>query len=215
MSAPPGPFPGLDPALALDAVRFAVVDVETTGTRAEEHDRITEIAVVLVDGLTVGAGYSQLVDPGRPIPWFITQLTGIDDTMVRGQPTFERLAPAVAQQLTDRVFVAHNASFDWRFVAAGCARAAVPLAVPARLCTVRLARRVLPTLPRRSLDSLAAHFGIANEARHRASGDARATALALVEMLALARAEGVESWGHLEALLGGGGRRAASRRQPA
>lgn len=185
----------------LDALRFAVVDVETTGTRADGGDRITEIAVVLVDGLQLGAGYAQLIDPQRPIPPFVASLTGITDQMVRGQPTFGSVAQAVRTQLAGRVFVAHNVSFDWRFVRGECARAGVLLPETAQLCTVRMARRLLPFLPRRSLDQVAAHFGIANDARHRAFGDARATAIALVHLLQLAQRQGARSWLDLHELL--------------
>jgi DNA polymerase-3 subunit epsilon len=187
----------------LDAMPFAVVDVETTGTRADGTDRITEIAVVPVDGGVVGTPYTQLVDPERPIPWFITRLTGISDALVAGAPTFAVVAPLVRDRLAGRVFVAHNAAFDWRFVQAECARVgdgALP-AVRARLCTVRLARRFLPTLPRKSLDQVAAHFGVPIDGRHRAGGDALATARALVGLLWIAQDRGLETWGALRAAL--------------
>ncbi|MCU0649911.1 MAG: exonuclease domain-containing protein [Gemmatimonadaceae bacterium] len=187
----------LDPAAPLARLRFAVVDVETTGTRADGEDRVTEIAVVPVDGLVIGAGFSRLVNPGRGIPWFITQLTGIDDRMVADAPTFAALAQPIAEQLTGRIFVAHNVAFDWRFVSSEFARAGVQLGGDTRLCTVRLARRLVPELPRRSLDHLAQHFGVGNAARHRALGDARATAEVLVAMLRRAQAEGIASWGDL------------------
>jgi DNA polymerase III subunit epsilon len=185
----------------LDAVPFAVVDVETTGTRGDGSDRLTEIAIVPVRGGEVGTGYSQLVDPGRPIPWYIAMLTGIDDAMVRGQPPFHAVAPLVRSQLDGRVFVAHNAAFDWRFVSSECGWAGVPVEVPHRLCTVRLTRRLVPSLPRRSLDHLATHFGLTNDARHRALGDATITAHALVRLLTIAQSEGAQTWGQLQSVL--------------
>ncbi|MBU6365188.1 MAG: hypothetical protein KJT01_03160 [Gemmatimonadetes bacterium] len=183
---------------------FAVVDVETTGTAPEGGDRVTEIAIVPVEDGRVGAPFTRLVDPERPIPPFITALTGITPAMVRGQPPFRAIAADVAAQLAGRVFVAHNVSFDWRFVHGELARAGhgpPPPPDTARLCTVRLARAFLPRLPRRSLDHVVAHLGIALTGRHRAGGDAEATAHALVRLLALAQDAGVEQWGALQRYL--------------
>ena len=192
---------GPDPATPLASLPFAVVDVETTGTVPESGDRITEIAVVRVEGGIVGAPYARLVNPQRPIPGYITMLTGISHAMVRDEPPFRDRAPEIRALLDGAVFTAHNAAFDWRFVQAELVRSAVtPLGGP-RLCTVRLARRLLPQLPRRSLDAVTTHFGIRIEARHRAAGDALATAYALCRLLALAADAGLTTWGALEASL--------------
>jgi DNA polymerase-3 subunit epsilon len=180
---------------------FAVVDVETTGTVPESGDRITEIAVVRVQGGIVGASYARLVNPQRPIPGYISSLTGISNAMVRNEPPFHARAPEVRALLTGAVFTAHNAAFDWRFVQAELLRSdMMPLAGP-RLCTVRMARVFLPQLPRRSLDALATHFGIRIEARHRAAGDALATAHALCRLLTLATEAGLTTWAALESHL--------------
>lgn len=168
------------------AVDFIVVDVETTGTGAIRGDRVTEVAAVHVKGGVVTPAFSSLVNPGRPIPWFITDLTGISDAMVRGAPTFSDIAGELAAHLAGRVFVAHNAAFDWGFLNAEFSRVAsgaFESLVPARLCTVRLARRLLRHLPRRNLDAVCAHYGIGNDGRHRAAGDAHATARVLVNLL--------------------------------
>lgn len=207
--------PHAPPAPSLADIRFAVVDVETTGTRPTAGDRITEIAIVHVQGGEVAEVYSQLVNPERPIPPHITALTQISWSMVRDQPCFRHIAPAVIARLTGSVFVAHNASFDWRFVSEELRRGVgFELSGP-RLCTVRLARQLLPELPRRSLDHVARHFGLEIEARHRAAGDAVATAHALGRMLRLAEREGVRTWAELEGLLAPAGqrRRTASDRR--
>jgi DNA polymerase-3 subunit epsilon len=189
------------PDLPLLDLPCAVVDVETTGTSPDGGDRVTEIAIVPVQGGVVGEPFTRLVDPERSIPPVITALTGITPAMVRGQPPFRAIAGEVASRLAGRVFVAHNASFDWRFVQGELARAATdglpPAGAEPRLCTVRLARVFLPRLPRRSLDHVAAHFGIPLAARHRAAGDAMATAQALVQLLALAHEAGIAHWGGL------------------
>jgi DNA polymerase-3 subunit epsilon len=185
-----------------------VVDVETTGTQASGGDRITEIAIVEVRGGEVGDVFSQLVNPERPIPPYITALTRISWDMVRDQPPFRQVAQGVLDRLSGTVFVAHNASFDWRFVSEELRRGVGHELSGPRLCTVRLAKALLPDLPRRSLDHLTRYFNIEIEARHRAAGDALATAQALCRMLRVAEGEGVRTWPELEALLAPRGPRA-------
>ena len=164
--------------------RFVVVDVETTGTSPRSGDRVTEVAAVLVEGGRIEDVFLSLVNPGRPIPSFITALTGISNAMVASAPSFGDIAGALAQALAGGTFVAHNAPFDWGFLAMEFERADLPdaLAGPP-LCTVRLARRLLAHLPRRNLDAVAWHYGISIESRHRALGDARATAQVLRGLL--------------------------------
>ena len=207
--------PMFAPDLPLARLRFAVVDVETTGTAPDVGDRITEIAIVPVERGQVGDPFVRLVDPERPIPPFITALTGISPAMVRGQPPFRQIADEVVDRLAGRMFVAHNASFDWRFVYGELRRAHGPGVVPPapdqRLCTVRLARALLPGLPRRSLDHVAAHLGIPLGDRHRAAGDAVATARALVALLARAEGAGLSQWGALMRYLATPARRRRAR----
>jgi DNA polymerase-3 subunit epsilon len=192
----------------LEECAFAVVDVETTGMRAAGPDRITDVAVVVVQGARREVVFDSLVNPGVAIPFRIQALTGITDQMVRHAPTFEELADQLLQALAGRVFVAHNARFDWAFLSAEVRRArALGLTGP-RLCTVRLARRLLPELRSRSLDSLSFHFGLENMARHRAAGDAYATAEVLDRLLRLAREQGARTLADVELLT-----RRAARRQ--
>jgi DNA polymerase-3 subunit epsilon len=174
------------PETPFDAAEFVVVDLETTGTGPARGDRVTEAAAVLVRGREVEPLFSSLVNPGRPIPYFITQLTGISDAMVRDAPTFREIAGELAGHLAGRVFVAHNAAFDWGFLDAEFSRVApggLASLVTQRVCTVRLARRVLRHLPRRNLDAVCAYYGVGNDGRHRAAGDAHATARVLVKLL--------------------------------
>jgi DNA polymerase-3 subunit epsilon len=181
---------------ALDACRFAVVDVETTGTRARRGDRIIEIAVVGPPrGGAPGSAEPQvlfhtLVNPGMPIPPFVGTLTGITESMLREAPPFDAVVDAVLDALRGCVFVAHNARFDWAFVSAEVERARGLLLQGPRLCTMRLARRLLPDLTRRNLDTVSYHFGITIEGRHRAVGDAVAAAKCLHRLVGLARERG-------------------------
>ncbi len=188
---------------------FAVVDVETTGSMAGRGDRITEIAVVAVRGGAVEPIYQQLVNPGRPILRQVSAVTRITDAMVRDQPTFAEIADEVFAALAGRVFVAHNAGFDWRLVSHEL-RMARGLALDGpRLCTVRLARRFIPGLKSRGLDSVARYFGVDIEDRHRAGGDARATARVFQRLLALAAEQGIHT---LHALAELSARRTGRRR---
>lgn len=198
----------------LAALRFLVVDVETTGMAAAGDDRVTEVAAIALEGGRVTPVLETLVHPRRPIPPRIAALTGITDAMVAGAPPFAAIADRFADALDGRVFAAHNASFDWGFCSAELARAGRPVATPPSLCTVRLARRVLPGLPRRSLDHVTAHYGVRIAHRHRAGGDALATAHVLRHLLADAAAHGVATWGALASLLARATARARRTRLP-
>lgn len=194
----------------LDDCAFAVVDVETTGSSAGGGDRITEIAVVVVQGVRCEIVLESLVNPGRPISTFATSVTGITDGMVRDAPPFDALADALLAALAGRVFVAHNARFDWTFLGSELRRSRdVALGGP-RLCTVRLARRLVPGLRSCGLDSVTRWFGFENPARHRAGGDAWVTAQLLARLLILAREGGARTLADLSGLEA---RRAAKRKR--
>ena len=120
--------------------------------------------------------------------------------MVRAAPTFAELADQLLAALAGRIFVAHNARFDWAFLSAELRRARALTLDGNRLCTVRLARRLVSDVRSCGLDNLSLYFGIENEARHRAGGDARATAELLSRLLRLARAEGARTLQDLAAI---------------
>jgi DNA polymerase-3 subunit epsilon len=103
--------------------------------------------------------------------------------------------------LEGNVFVGHNAVFDWRFVSAEISRSTGQQLRGRRLCTVKIARTVLPQLSRRSLDYVSRYYGVENHARHRAGGDAVATAKCLIRMLGDLEDRGCATWGELETLL--------------
>ena len=178
-----------------------MVDVETTGGRAYAGDRITEIAAIVVKGGEVTDEFETLVNPQRPIPPMVTAITKITWNMVRNAPTFRDIADDVASVLRGHVFVAHNAAFDWRFVSSEITRATGGRLDGRRLCTVKLARKVLPQLPRRSLDHLARFYGVEIASRHRAGGDARATARVLIRLLREVEGRGCHTWAELEGLM--------------
>jgi DNA polymerase-3 subunit epsilon len=187
-----------------------VVDVETTGGGWGRGDRITEIAVVHVDGGAIGAVYDSLVNPGRSIPPWVQGLTGITDAMVERAPSFEGIAERVVEGLAGRIFVAHNAGFDWGFLQAELLAATGDVPALDRLCTVRMGRLLLPRLRSHGLDSMTGHYRIRVEGRHRALGDALATAELLLRLLREAEARGLSELGALRLALGEAG---ASRRE--
>lgn len=193
----------LDPTLAplgapLGAVPFAVVDVETTGGAAWSGHRIIEIAIVEVKGGRIVDEFETLVNPGRNVPVGVRVLTGIDDQMVAVAPYFDHVADQIYDRLRGRVFVAHNVTFDWSFVSQELVRAVGDAPRAPRLCTVRMARRLVPALRRRNLDELTRHFGLEVHARHRAHGDALATARVLLRLLDEARGRGIDDLATLE-----------------
>ena len=177
----------------LDDCAFAVVDVETTGMRAGYGDRITEIAVAVVHGERREIVFESLVNPERPIPRGICSITNITNEMVRNAPRFSELAERLLASLAGRVFVAHNARFDWNFLSAELRRSRDLTLDGTRFCTVRLARRLVKGVRSCGLDNLCRFFGFHNEARHRAAGDARVTAELLCRLLSLAREEGART----------------------
>ena len=186
----------------LRSLEYAVVDVETTGGSATRGHRITEVCAVCLDGNGRFIGeFKTLVNPFRPIPPSITRLTGISDAMTVDAPSFAEIAPDLRRWLEGRVFVAHNAGFDWRFVGWEM-EGAIGLRIEAPvLCTVRLARRLVPEIRSRSLDALQYFFGVHNEARHRAYGDARATARVFRKLYFRLEDRAVFRWNELQQLL--------------
>lgn len=149
--------------------RLAFIDLETTGGNPLV-DRVTEIGVVEVDGDRVST-WTSLVNPERAIPPFIQQLTGIRNEMVANAPTFAQLADELAERLQGRLFIAHNARFDYGFVKHEYLRLGQRFRADV-LCTVRLSRRLFPQYPRHNLDSLITRHGLTTGDRHRALADA-------------------------------------------
>ncbi len=150
---------------------LAFVDLETTGSTAT-NDRITEIGIVEVDADGSVREWQQLVNPGMHIPPFIQQLTGISNEMVASAPPFEMVAADVLQRLQGRLFIAHNARFDYGFLKNEFKRLEITFRAPV-LCTVKLSRTLFPEHKRHNLDSLIERHGLRAEARHRALADAQ------------------------------------------
>lgn len=189
----------------LATVAFTIVDLETTGS-VPGFAKITEIGAVRVEGGEQVATFSQLVDPGVPIPRHITQITGIDDALVAGMPSIERALPRFVDFSRDSVLVAHNARFDLGFLDYELGILQRRTFPRPTLDTLRLARRLLS---RRScsLAALAELFDTAVKPSHRALADAQATAEVLVLLLARVEEQGLTTLEEVVRLCEPGARR--------
>ena len=159
---------------------IACVDLETTGGTAVQH-RIIEVGIVLLEGGAVTDEWSTLVQPGVRIPSTIAAFTGIDNGMVADAPAFADVRGDVRRRLAGRLFVAHNARFDYGFLRAEFRRAGEKFSAPV-LCTVKLSRVLFAEHARHNLDTLMERFGLACDQRHRALGDAQVLPALLAAM---------------------------------
>jgi DNA polymerase-3 subunit epsilon len=155
---------------------FAIIDIETCGGKFEfRKGRITEICILVHDGLQVVEKFSTLVNPECYISPYFTSLTGITNDMVANAPRFHEIAKKIIDLTEDKLFVAHNVGFDYGFIKEEFASLGYKYKRDT-LCTVRLSRKLIPGKKSYSLGVLCESLGIPNEARHRAEGDAVATA---------------------------------------
>jgi DNA polymerase III epsilon subunit family exonuclease len=172
-----------DECRALSDTDFVVFDIETTGPKMPPS-RIMEIGAARVQSGRIVAEFQTLVNPQMPIPPFIAGLTGIRDEMVAGAPTFDEVAADWLDFADTSVLVAHNAVFDVRFINHEVTHAFPGLRMMnSHICTVSLARRLLPELKSFRLGALAEHFSVPHRTRHRAGDDARATASVFIRLL--------------------------------
>jgi DNA polymerase-3 subunit epsilon len=149
---------------------LTIVDVETTGASAK-MGRIIEIGVLRVEHGEVVRTYKSLINPGQPIPEFITGMTGIRERDVLAAPAFEEIADELLELFEGATFVAHNAPFDYSFLRAEFARLGYGFLLP-RLCTVQLSRALYPEHKRHNLSALIDRFSFTCQSRHRAYDDA-------------------------------------------
>ena len=152
---------------------FAVLDVETTGLNAKT-EKITEIAIYIYDGEKIVDEFSTLINPEKKIPFGITQLTGINNRMVKDAPKFYEVAKKIVEITEDTTIVGHNVSFDNNFIKYEFQRLGYEFKRKT-LCTVKLSRKLIPGHKSYSLGKICKDLNINNESRHRAAGDAYAT----------------------------------------
>jgi DNA polymerase-3 subunit epsilon len=155
---------------------FAVIDFETTGLSPAYGDRITEVAVVIVESNNVVDQYHSLVNTGITVPYHIQKLTGITDKMVSSAPSADKVMPKLNQFIKGSTLVAHNASFDSKFFHSEMFKAGLRHKTEF-ICTLLLSRRLYPFLDNLKLATLATYHGIEYQGKsHRALADALVTA---------------------------------------
>lgn len=159
---------------------FAILDIETTGG-SPNTEKITEIAIYFHDGQQVVDEWSTLINPEKPIPYFITGLTGITNEMVANAPRFYEIARELVERTENHTIVGHNVSFDYSFIKHEFRNLGFNFERNT-LCTIKLSRKILPGHRSYSLGKLCKDLGIEITDRHRASGDALAT-VRLFELL--------------------------------
>ncbi len=179
----------------LEDVEFVVLDTETTGLRPGS-DRVIEIAGVLVRGGEIRDTFQSLINPGRRIPAFIAQFTGISQEMVSNAPTAKEVMPSFLHFIESTTIVGHNVGFDAGFLSYEAKLLGTTFPLDG-LDTIPLARRFLPNLKRFKLEMVAAHLSIPTKNRHRALGDAEVTALVFLRLLELAKQQGILTLEHL------------------
>ncbi len=160
---------------------FAIIDTETTGGNPAK-DKVMEIAIILHDGERVVEEFTTLINPKVPIAPFIKKLTGINDSMVKNAPTFEEVSAKILEMTMGSIFVAHNVGFDYGVLRNEFRRMGIRFDRK-QLCTVKFSREVMPGCQSYSLGKLCREIGIVLEGRHRAYGDAAATAELFTRLL--------------------------------
>jgi DNA polymerase-3 subunit epsilon len=167
---------------------YAIVDIETTGGSAR-LEKITEIAIYQHDGTKITGEFTSLVNPERNIPYFITSLTGISNEMIEGAPKFYEIAKKVIEYTEGRIFVAHNARFDYSFIRQEFKSLGYNFSRKI-LDTVSLSRKLIPGHRSYSLGNICRELNIEINCRHRAAGDAFATVRLFEKLSAITGIEG-------------------------
>ncbi len=154
--------------------RYTVIDIETTGLNRNQ-DKITEIGALKIRDNRIVDKFEMLINPQIKIPAEITQITGITDKLVRDKPTISEVLPKFLDFVEDDILIAHNAIFDMGFLNANSFKYFNKSLENKNLCTLNLAKKIVPTIPSYRLSSLCNYFDIKNECAHRAMGDVYAT----------------------------------------
>jgi len=155
-------------------MRYAIIDIETTGL-SPKYEKITEVAIFIHDGKEIVDEFITLINPEKKIPYHIVQMTGITNRMVQLAPKFYEVAKKIVEITEGTVFVGHNVRFDYGFVRQEFLSLGYTYQ-RSTLDTVKLSRKLIPGHSSYSLGKLCKNLGINNHARHRAAGDALATA---------------------------------------
>jgi DNA polymerase III subunit epsilon len=178
-------------SIVLYIMRFAITDIETTGSHAAGN-AIIEVAVIVLDNGEIVEEYQTLINPEIKLPAYITTLTGIQDAMLVRAPLFEDIAQELFDVLDGSIFVAHNVSFDYSFIKASFEYVGMKWAPP-KLDSIKVARKAFPGLRSYGLANICQELNIRNDAAHRAMGDARATMTLFDKCTVLLGMEAIET----------------------
>ncbi|WP_064091054.1 ATP-dependent DNA helicase DinG [Rossellomorea aquimaris] len=156
--------------------KLVVIDLETTGNSPKKGEKIIQLSAVIIEGGKIIDQFTSFVCPGKTIPPFIEELTGINDEMVKDAPAFHEIAPKILEILNNGVFVAHNVQFDLSFLQGELEEAGYnPFSGPA-FDTVELAKIVLPSADSFKLTELSSSLSLSHVKPHQADSDAYVTA---------------------------------------
>lgn len=183
------------PALRFRDAAIVVFDFETTGLDSQ-YDRIIEVGAQKIVNFKVVDEFSSFVQVKDSLSPVVTQLTGITEEMLEGEPLIEEIMPKFLKFIDGSLLVAHNASFDMSFLKAEAYRLGIDLDWSA-FCSLKLARQFLPNLESRSLDALAEYYGLSFEARHRSIGDVKVT-VSVIEQIFQYEAASLRTWSDLQ-----------------
>ncbi|MEW6535148.1 MAG: 3'-5' exonuclease [Candidatus Auribacterota bacterium] len=179
-------------SIRLPEAEYCIIDIETTGFN-RQFDRIIEIgAVKIVDG-ELYSKMDLLINPERPVPFKITQLTGLAEEMLVDKQPFHEIVPALMEYIGSSVLVAHHSDFDLGFINASLQRCGHHPLDNITLCSCKIARRLFPSLQSHSLDSVAKYLDLSFTARHRAYDDALVTAHLFQKCLNALQKKGVNT----------------------
>lgn len=179
---------------------FVVFDIETTGL-SSTGDEITEIGAVKVKNNEIVGRFSELINPMRPIPENITELTGITDEMVKDKDDISKVMPRFLEFIGSCPVVAHNAKFDTGFIREKCRRLRLKYENPS-VDTLLLSRWLLPELKKHKLNVVAEHLNISLINHHRAVDDAEAAAYIFIRFIEMMKKRGIETLGDMNRTLG-------------
>lgn len=170
---------------------YIVLDIETTGL-SKHQNRITEIAAIKIENKKLVQDFKTLVNPEVKIPSFITSLTGITNAMVKDSPVIEEVIPNFIKFLGNIPLVGHCVSFDYGFLNYNSQKHLDLELINKKICTRKLARRLVTNLPSYKLSSLCSHFNINNQLAHRAMADVEVTHKIFKELSSLMEKQGIE-----------------------
>ncbi len=172
--------------IPFEEAEYCVFDFETTGT-SSRTDKVIEIGMVKLRKGKIIDTFSSFINPGRQVPYFITNLTGITNSDVQDAPYFEEVYLKIKQFAGDSVLVAHNLSFDISFLRNECLTSELEMLTNSSICTLKIARKIFPSLPSKSLGNIVKFLKIRHRDVHRGLGDATATAKVFTKMFKVLR----------------------------